>query len=106
MPKFRKKPVVIDAVLYNGWEWVDDVHTPMFDGSFEGPEWLADAQALDESEAGAVFLDLDSEQPELTIVTLEGNHLARVGDWIIRGIAGELYPCKPDIFEATYELAE
>ncbi len=40
---------------------------------------------------------------ELTIPTLEGNHIARHGDWIIKGVKGEFYPCKPDIFEATYD---
>ena len=39
----------------------------------------------------------------LTIQTLEGNHLARMGDYIIKGVKGEFYPCKPDIFEMTYE---
>jgi hypothetical protein len=42
----------------------------------------------------------------LTIYTLEGRHRAEVGDWIIRGVAGELYPCKPDIFDQTYEPVE
>ena len=46
----------------------------------------------------------DSQGAYLTIETLEGDHQARVGDWIIRGVAGEYYPCKPDIFEKTYEL--
>lgn len=45
----------------------------------------------------------DSYNPDLVIFTLEGNHHATVGDWIIRGISGEFYPCKPDIFEKTYE---
>lgn len=40
---------------------------------------------------------------ELLIQTPEGEHRARVGDWIIKGIKGEFYPCKPDIFESTYE---
>lgn len=43
---------------------------------------------------------------ELTIATLEGIHTASAGDWIIKGIKGEFYPCKPDIFAATYEPAE
>lgn len=42
----------------------------------------------------------------LEILTLEGKMTADVGDWIIRGVKGEFYPCKPDIFEATYEPAE
>lgn len=42
----------------------------------------------------------------ISIPTLEGAHLARPGDWIIKGVLGEFYPCKPDIFAATYESAE
>lgn len=43
--------------------------------------------------------------PDLAIQTLEGQMVARPGDWIIKGVKGEIYPCKPDIFEATYEPA-
>ncbi len=46
---------------------------------------------------------LVNEDGDLIIFTLEGQHLASPGDYIIRGVKGELYPCKPDIFEATYE---
>lgn len=42
----------------------------------------------------------------MVIITLEGDHLAQSGDWIIQGVKGELYPCKPDIFEMTYEIVE
>lgn len=76
--RYRKKPVVIEAVQYNG----------TFPLSFLGDERV---------QAG--------ENGGLEIVTLEGVMRADVGDWIIRGIKGELYPCKPDIFEATYEPA-
>lgn len=44
-----------------------------------------------------------NEAKEIIINTLEGDHLAKIGDWIIEGINGEFYPCKPDIFEKTYE---
>ena len=44
-----------------------------------------------------------NDDGSLTIETLEGDHRASLGDWIIRGVQGELYPCKPDIFEQTYE---
>lgn len=98
--RYRKKPVEIEAVQYDGWEWVDGLQMPMFEGSFDLiPEWLMDAQGKNESEPGAVFLDEDT----LTIVTLEGNHRADPGDYIIQGVKGELYPCKPEIFAATYE---
>lgn len=47
-----------------------------------------------------------AENPEIAIQTLEGTMVAKVGDWIIKGINGEFYPCKPDIFEMTYEKVE
>jgi hypothetical protein len=76
MPKFRKKPVVIEA-----WQFTLKNLTVL-------PHWLnADG--------------LGGEN--LYIETLEGTMRADLGDWIIQGVKGELYPCKPDIFEATYE---
>lgn len=77
--KFRKKPVVIEAIQWHGYNF---------------SEVLALAQS-------ASFLD-----GILHINTLEGVMRANVGDWIIKGVKGELYPCKPDIFEATYERVE
>jgi hypothetical protein len=83
MPKFRKKPVVIEAV-----QWTGDNLMEVFA--------LTNAQELGE----------DFISDDLTIPTLEGEMTARKGDYIIKGIKGEIYPCKPDIFEATYELVE
>lgn len=100
MALYRKRPVVIEA-----FRMLSSVRQ---DNS-TWPGWLHEAWNKDHSEPGAVF---PSEFPdsdgtdELLIHTLEGNHLVRFGDWIIRGVQGELYPCKPEIFEATYELAE
>jgi hypothetical protein len=88
MPKYRKKPVVIDAV-----EWKNDGDG----GSLEA------IKALDEKER--IIFAADGTAA-LLILTLEGEMRADVGDFIIRGVKGELYPCKPDIFAATYELAE
>lgn len=103
MAKFRKKPVVIEAVQFDGVERVDDTPTAMFDGSFCPPqEWLQEALAMHEAQIGAVFTDGNS----LTIHTLEGCMIAMPGDWIIRGVNGELYPCKPDIFAKTYEAVQ
>jgi len=83
--QFRKRPVVIEAVQFDG-------ALPVV----EAPQWLFDAVAARKVwRAGNV----------LHIVTLEGTMTASQGDWIIRGVKGELYPCKPDIFEATYEPA-
>lgn len=84
MPKFRKKPVVIEAMEFKGDE-----------------KSLSDI--LKWSNQNWYWVFTDNRLIELTIPTPEGNHLAEPGDFIIKGIAGEYYPCKPDIFEATYE---
>jgi len=96
MPKFRKKPVVIEA-----FQSTED----LLDSPFGTPGWLLDAFAnTPNGKTGSVWWDGKSER--LMCGTLEGPHEITEGDWIIRGIKGELYPCKPDIFEATYELVE
>ena len=98
MAKFRKKPVVIEAVQLRWSTWNEVCE---FLGDIVGPgnpgrhtEEFSDACG----EMGPYI--------ELTIPTLEGNHTARHGDWIIKGVKGEFYPCKSDIFAATYEPAE
>jgi len=93
--KYRKKPVVIEAFQYNG-----DLMGS--DGKYYVPEFAINAYEND-------ILFYDSAAPDeppcdLFIRTLEGNMLASVGDFVIQGVNGELYPCKPDIFEKTYEL--
>lgn len=100
MAKYRKKPVVIEAVKFDGVEWVDDAPAAMFEGSFCPPEtWLQKALALHDSELGAVYAD----GANLTIRTLEGAMTTSPGDYIIFGVIGEIYACKPDVFEATHE---
>jgi len=94
MARYRKKPVVIEAFQYDG----DLINS---NGDFYIPEWAQNAY-----KKGIMYFDsLDSESAptELFIKTLEGIHHARVGDFIIKGVHGELYPCKPDIFKKTYE---
>ena len=94
--KFRKKPVVIEAVQLRWTTWnemcdfLGDIISP--DNPGRNVETYSDTCG----EEGPSFI-------EVTIPTLEGSHTARHGDWIIKGVAGEMYPCKPDIFEATYE---
>lgn len=78
--KFRKKPVVIEAVQYNG---------------MNGLKLL--------SWAGSVEIEEDFLGEFVEIYTLEGVMKCSKGDWLIKGVKGEFYPCKPDIFEATYE---
>lgn len=96
--KFRKKPVVIEAFQMTRARRMDNS---------EWPTWLHLAWNKDKSEPGALFRkDMDAEMPDaLCIQTLEGPHGVTWDDWIIQGVKGELYPCKPDIFEATYEPA-
>lgn len=84
--KFRKKLVVIEAI-----QWLGDFV------AFE--RWMVE-QGIEE---GRVYKDYGKS---LRVTTLEGNHRAHRGDWIIKGVKGELYPCKPDIFEQTYKKVE
>lgn len=88
MSQYRKKPVVIEAFC-----WTGDEHQS------EDPEWICEA-----IKNGLVyFTDNSTEQVKLHIRTLEGDMTADLGDYIIKGVKGEIYPCKPDIFELTYE---
>lgn len=83
MAKYRKKPVVIEAMQYPGLrEWAD---------AREILTWLDEHGVSHTHDRG------------LVIHTLEGDMRADPGDWIIKGVQGEFYPCKPDIFKATYE---
>lgn len=88
--KYRKKPVVIEAVQFNGFN-KENGHVEMS----ERPEWLL-------NEFGRKILFFDNPN-SLTIQTLEGRMIANIGDFIIKGVNDELYPCKPDIFEKTYD---
>ena len=92
MPKYTKKPVVIEAVRYNGFG-LFGIHRGVFS---ERPEWLNKA-------IGGDVLFLDESDEALKINTLEGCMGVSEGDYIIRGVKGEIYPCKPDIFEMSYD---
>ena len=81
MAQYRKKPVVIEAV---------QVTDSTFDNDHPNDEHI-------------VGVRYDPRERCAYIDTLEGRMRADLGDWIIRGVKGELYPCKPDIFEATYD---
>lgn len=95
MPMFRKKPVVIEAVQYTG-ENLKEV----FEFTGKHPKWDQWFSTFDEYQAHVA-----ADEGIFKIFTLEGTHDATPGDWIIRGVKGEHYPCKPDIFAATYEAA-
>jgi hypothetical protein len=92
--KVRKRPVEVEAVQYGNAEYADP--PAVFS---EVPEWLS-AAIEDET---ITFRFLGEDYWYAVIHTLEGEMLASPDDWIIRGVKGELYPCKPDIFEQTYQ---
>jgi hypothetical protein len=125
MAKYRKKPVVIEAVRWRGYSnnlgitteppeqpieiTMDNMGGIKWDSL---PKWLPKvglainpgdipSGQIPSVPVGAIFREGES----LWIGTLEGSMRADPGDWIIQGIKGELYPCKPDIFAATYEPA-
>ena len=95
MPKFRKKPVEIEAEMWgapeDAWDLIEwagpevdyDPHTSGPSNPLDGADW-----------------------GRLAVTTMEGEHVATPGDWLIKGVKGEFYFCKPDVFEATYESAE
>lgn len=88
MAQYRKKPVVVEAVQWNG-------------NNFNEIESFTKSSVrhysyYEKNEYG-------ESKTTLVIPTLEGDMTATIGDYIIRGVQGEYYPCKPDIFEATYE---
>ena len=100
MARYRKKPVVIEAVQLR-WDTWDEICE------------FAGVGEIEHGYPQGVFLDADGNITKdhnhtlgLAIPTLEGVMIARENDWIIKGVQGELYPCKPDIFEQTYEAAE
>ena len=91
MSRYRKRPVEIDAFQWTGGP-----------DQTEDPLWIVDAIA----QGKVRFNDICSDKVSMTIRTLEGDMTAHPGDWVIRGIKGELYPCRDDIFQATYEAVE
>jgi hypothetical protein len=89
--KYRKKPVVIDAVqLQQRFGW---------------PDWFHDAVSANRIITFGLGKFANDADPHIEIHTLEGVMRGNIGDYIIQGVKGEIYPCKPDIFEATYEPA-
>jgi hypothetical protein len=94
--KYRKKPVVIEAVQWTGGNLREIITF------IDGPPITRTAHA------GMMWEQYEElvRRDGLKIFTLEGKMNAAVGDWIIKGVQGEFYPCKPDIFAATYEPVE
>lgn len=82
--KYRKKPVIVEAIKYT----------------------LENSKDVFDFAKGKIRHDLLPQSTDLRIKTLEGVMTVSVGDYIIKGVQGEFYPCKPDIFEQTYEVVE
>ncbi len=87
---YRKKPVEIEALQWDGGNRPDMY---LF---ITGRDWTPQARDL-------IYMHLFKPNGDLVIKTLEGDHLARIGDYIIKGVEGEFYPCKPEIFKKTYD---
>ena len=83
MQRFRKKPVVVEA-----------------------EQWLGTVEQKERLLAEGVIMDIPSLDGSCLVPTLEGNMTCQLNDYIIKGIKGEYYPCKPDIFELTYDMDE
>jgi hypothetical protein len=90
--KYRKKPVVIEAIQLT-WDTFNKILEWGNEEIHFGHNELAKSE--DNPAGQCLFID-----------TLEGRHIANLGDYIIKGVKGEFYPCKPDIFKATYEKAD
>lgn len=90
--RWRKRPIVVEAQQYAGR---GNMH-PRYHGRVA--DWIWEAFAA------GVLMPTNGTDP-LIVRTKEGDLIVSPGDWIVRGVQGELYPCKPDIFEATYEPA-
>ena len=91
MTKYRKKPVVIEAIQ-------------LTKSNFEEVENFIGNSFLHRHYNNEVDFVKHENPIGIIIKTLEGDHLAKIGDFVIKGVHGEFYPCKPDIFEKTYEL--
>jgi len=91
--KYRKRPVVIEAIQLTK-DYIDAVLDFL-----NGPREAGVSRNFPDCKVGGI----DPADGQFKIKTLEGPHVASPGDYIIKGVAGEFYPCKPDIFEKTYE---
>ena len=123
MVKVRKQPVEVEAVRYIGLDPGDGLSymlklanggafylDPATFGTEPGapmspPNWLREAIAKGKAEGG-LWAGHHAGETVLMVGTLESPRIAKPGDYIIQGVPGEFYPCKPDIFARTYELAE
>jgi hypothetical protein len=93
--KAKKKPVIIEAI-----QWTGENHREMFDFLTNYQKQNAYMTPYEDT----FYIDHSQVKGGLIIRTLEGDHIARIGDYIIKGVHGEFYPCNPDIFKKTYEV--
>lgn len=113
---FRKKPVVIEAMQ---WPGSAEAATPIIDWALSSGgtiRYWGDGSEMADPDCPTIdyhathrycpSCPFTDEKESLRVDTLEGTMRAEAGDWIIRGVQGEFYPCKPDIFAATYEEVE
>ena len=101
MGKYRKKPVVVEAMRFDG-SAESGADIMMWAHSY-GVEVVEYHPFLADRFRGDPKVYVAHSDPFMRIKTLEGTMVASKGDWVIRGVKGEFYPCKPEIFEATYE---
>lgn len=113
--KFRKKPVEIEAVQFGPnhphalavTNWLTrNLYVGLIGDALDPKTLRYPDQAEDDDSRPDKGWYIDPATGDLIIRTLEGDMRVEPGDWIIKGVAGEFYPCKPDIFEQTYEAVE
>ena len=90
--RYRKKPIVIEAVQ---WDGTAEGATPIINWMLENNTTCRYIDTVETVDPQSIYID-----------TLEGTMRCSTDDWVIRGVSGEFYPCKPTIFDATYEPAE
>lgn len=93
--KVRRKPEMVDAL-----QWTGQNHRQMFEFLGGKPGDYINGEGKN------FYIDHDKVEGGLVILTLEGEHIANIGDYIMKGVEGEYYPCKPHIFPKIYELVE
>ena len=117
MPKYRKKPVVVEARQFwgggagpNGGPTVDSTSATHAIYQWIEKNTLGSFEPMGAIEGRVPWpksgVTIDPRDGRMVIATLEGGHWVDLGDWIIRGVAGEFYPCKASIFADTYEAVE
>ena len=98
MGKYRKKPVVIEAF---------QIKQDLWSNPELWPDWFSDATKKPPGSDGKAFMgNAGVDAGMVEILTLEGSMTGSLGDWIIQGVNGEIYPCKPGIFAKTYDVIE